>query len=118
MKDSLIKPLSSFGQAAGTHFYLAGFEFNAVICTAANLFRVAVLIVPLAYDAFEFQGYSQQRAFIATQAPLPHTIPSFWRMVWEQHSRTIVCLAQETEGGKVRILDFSGMVLFLVCSSW
>ena len=50
------------------------------------------------------KGYSQSRQFIATQAPLPQTIPDFWRMIWEHHCMTIVCLAQETENGKVRCL--------------
>ena len=48
-------------------------------------------------------GYSQAKQFIATQAPLPHTVPDFWRLVWEHHSNTIVCLSQETENGKVKI---------------
>ena len=50
---------------------------------------------------FLFQGYSMAKLFIATQAPLPQTIPAFWRLVWEHQCKTIVCLAQETENGKV-----------------
>ena len=45
------------------------------------------------------------KLFIATQAPLPQTIPAFWRLVWEHQCRTIVCLAQETENGKVSEAD-------------
>ncbi|XP_022799392.1 receptor-type tyrosine-protein phosphatase S-like, partial [Stylophora pistillata] len=45
-------------------------------------------------------GYMARRAFIATQAPIPDTIPDFWRMIWEQESSTIVMLSKETEGGK------------------
>ncbi|XP_057294079.1 receptor-type tyrosine-protein phosphatase S-like isoform X2 [Hydractinia symbiolongicarpus] len=54
-------------------------------------------------NANYIHGYSQAKQFIATQAPLPQTIPAFWRMIWEHHCTTIVCLAQETEGGKVKI---------------
>ena len=32
------------------------------------------------------------RGYIATQAPLPHTQPRFWRMVFEQNVHVIVCL--------------------------
>ena len=42
-------------------------------------------------------GYMMRRAFIATQAPIPDTIPGFWRMIWEQKSSTIVMLSKETE---------------------
>ena len=46
-------------------------------------------------------GYMMRRAFIATQAPIPDTIPDFWRMIWEQESSTVVMLSRETEKGKV-----------------
>nr|XP_058941236.1 receptor-type tyrosine-protein phosphatase delta-like [Pocillopora verrucosa] len=48
-------------------------------------------------------GYMTRRAFIATQAPIPDTIPDFWRMIWEQESSTIVMLSKETESGKVKV---------------
>jgi len=54
-------------------------------------------------NANYIHGYSHAKQFIATQAPLPQTIPAFWRMIWEHHCMTIVCLAQESEGGKVKI---------------
>ena len=47
-------------------------------------------------------GYMQKRAFIATQAPIPDSIPDFWRMIWEQESSTIVMLSNVEEGGKVK----------------
>ena len=30
--------------------------------------------------------------FIVTQAPMKETIPDFWRMIWEQESKSIVLL--------------------------
>ncbi len=52
-------------------------------------------------NACYIDGYMQSNAFIATQAPLPGTIADFWRMIWEEDSRTIVMLSNEMEAGKV-----------------
>ena len=43
----------------------------------------------------------KKKAFIATQAPIPDTIPDFWRMIWQHSSLTIVMLSNETESGRV-----------------
>ncbi|KAI8488818.1 hypothetical protein Bbelb_333360 [Branchiostoma belcheri] len=45
-------------------------------------------------------GYRYEREFIATQGPVPFTVPDFWRMVWEQNSRVLVMLTQCWERGK------------------
>ncbi|XP_076806341.1 receptor-type tyrosine-protein phosphatase H-like isoform X2 [Clavelina lepadiformis] len=47
-------------------------------------------------------GYSKENEFIATQGPLPTTKEDFWRMIWEQNSRTIVMLTQIVEGERVK----------------
>ena len=52
-------------------------------------------------NASHIDGYIQQGAFIATQAPLQTTFEDFWRMIWEQDCRSIVMLSKEQEAGKV-----------------
>lgn len=51
-------------------------------------------------------GYSRQNEYIATQGPLPNTVGDFWRMVWEQNSRTIVMMSQLEEGGRVKCVQY------------
>jgi len=51
-------------------------------------------------------GYMKQRAFIATQAPLPSTVDDFWRMVWEQQSCTVVCLIVDSESARTRMQPY------------
>ena len=44
------------------------------------------------------QGYDgEERAYIATQGPLPHTVADFWLMVWEQRSPAIVMITKLQE---------------------
>ena len=47
----------------------------------------------------------KEKAFIATQAPLPVTVDDFWRMVWEQQCFTIACLITDSETAKVLFLQ-------------
>jgi len=54
-------------------------------------------------NANHIDGYIDVKAFIATQAPLPTTFEDFWRMIWENDSRTIVMLSKEQESGKVKV---------------
>ena len=51
---------------------------------------------------FAVQGYKLKNAFIATQGPVPDSVPDFWRMVWEQNSATIVMVTNLEERGRVR----------------
>jgi len=41
-----------------------------------------------------------EKAYIATQGPLPTTINDFWRMVWEQNSSVVLNLTREFENGR------------------
>ncbi|XP_022257835.1 receptor-type tyrosine-protein phosphatase alpha-like [Limulus polyphemus] len=53
------------------------------------------------------RGYGGQAKFyIACQAPLPETVPDFWRMVWEQQSKVIVMLTQWEEDGVARCAPY------------
>ncbi|KAL4437920.1 hypothetical protein ABPG74_001091 [Tetrahymena malaccensis] len=42
----------------------------------------------------------KDKAYIATQGPLPNTIFSFWRMIWEHQSNLIIMLCKECEQNK------------------
>eukprot|EP00795_Rhopilema_esculentum_P014549 gene14549-5618_t len=54
-------------------------------------------------NANHIDGYSKEKAFIATQAPIPNTVDDFWRMVWEQQSTTIACLIKDSETARTRM---------------
>jgi netrin-G3 ligand len=47
------------------------------------------------------QGYWLKNGFIATQSPVPDSIPDFWRMIWEQNTATIVMITNLVEKGQV-----------------
>lgn len=51
-------------------------------------------------------GYQKPNHYIATQGPLPHTVADFWRMVWEQKSRTLVMMTQLEERGRIKCVQY------------
>eukprot|EP00058_Branchiostoma_floridae_P015952 XP_002601440.1 hypothetical protein BRAFLDRAFT_281312 [Branchiostoma floridae] len=53
-------------------------------------------------NANYMDGYRRQNAYLATQGPLPETIPDFWRMVWEQRSATVVMMTKLEERTRVK----------------
>lgn len=57
---------------------------------------------------FSQQGFWKSQAYIATQYPLEDTTNDFWRMVWQEHCRSLVMLVSEEELQQVRWLYGSG----------
>ena len=55
-------------------------------------------------NASHIDSYHNRRAFIATQAPLPHTTGDFWRMIWQCNSPVIVMLTELVEKGQVSLV--------------
>ena len=48
------------------------------------------------------QGYDgQEKAYIATQGPMPNTVWDFWEMVWQEGASLIVMLTQLRESKEV-----------------
>ncbi|KAI6650928.1 Tyrosine-protein phosphatase non-receptor type 11-like isoform X2 [Oopsacas minuta] len=50
------------------------------------------------YISGEVEG--SEKAYIATQGCLPHTVIDFWRMLWQDNTRVIVMTCNEIERGK------------------
>jgi len=98
-------PPSKF-QAANMHYNKTKNRYANVLAFDDSRVKLSVLsgIEGSDYINANFiDGYKTRRAFIATQAPIPDTIPDFWRMIWEQESSTVVMLSRETEKGKVKV---------------
>ncbi|ELW47685.1 Tyrosine-protein phosphatase non-receptor type 7 [Tupaia chinensis] len=50
-------------------------------------------------NANYIRGYGgQEKAYIATQGPMPNTVSDFWEMVWQEEVSLIVMLTQLREG--------------------
>jgi len=51
-------------------------------------------------NANYLKGYDgEDKAYIATQGPLPHTVNDFWEMVFQKHSPVIVMITNTSENG-------------------
>ncbi|XP_048097688.1 tyrosine-protein phosphatase non-receptor type 22 isoform X1 [Alosa alosa] len=51
-------------------------------------------------NASFIKGVSGQKAYIATQGPLPHTVLDYWRMLWQYNVQVVVMACREFEMGR------------------
>ena len=66
-------------------------RYNNILCYDAT--RVILKTDPTGNDyinASYLSGFEKEKAYIASQGPLENTCEQFWRMVWENSTRTIV----------------------------
>ena len=69
--------------------------------------RVPLLPMPGQKESMEYvngnfiSGWCKNKAYIATQGPLPNTIHTFWKMIWEQRVSIIVMITNLMERGRV-----------------
>lgn len=54
------------------------------------------------YVNANFIDAGQSNQYIASQAPVPHTIGDFWRMIWEQESTVVVMLTKLIENDRIK----------------
>ncbi len=60
-----------------------------------------IIVLIIVITLYQYQGYRQKGAYIATQTPLPNTVNDFWRMVFEREVKCIVMLCKKQERGQV-----------------
>ena len=63
----------------------------------------SILVTQLQLNILRFsyflKGFRVIKEFIAPQGPRPKSIDDFWRLVWQEKSRSIVMLTQLKEQG-------------------
>ncbi|KAL5016386.1 hypothetical protein ScPMuIL_005975 [Solemya velum] len=57
-------------------------------------------------NACYVDGYDRDKAYVAAQGPVDHTLKDFWRMVWQLDSGIIVMLTNLTECGQMKCVQY------------
>ena len=77
--------------------------------------RNSLLLITFCTQSPYSQGYSEKKAYIASQGPMTANFEDFWRMIWEQNIKTIVMLSKLVEDGKVATYTKYGDNLLYKC---
>lgn len=75
---------------------------SSISTVALNTLALKLSFFPLQ------QGFWKSQAYIATQYPLEDTTNDFWRMVWQEHCRSLVMLVSKEELQQVRWFSGNG----------
>ena len=74
------------------YYDILPFDYNRIVLTGAcDYINSSLLSTPCGL-----------KKYIASQGPLPETIPDFWQMIWEKQVSVIVMLTNEKEGQRVK----------------
>ena len=57
-------------------------------------------------NASYINGYQIPNAYIASQGPLSNTVNDFWRMIWEQHTTSVVMLTNLSIFGQAKCTKY------------
>ncbi|KAL5016211.1 hypothetical protein ScPMuIL_005800 [Solemya velum] len=57
-------------------------------------------------NACYVDGYDRDKAYVAAQGPVDHTLKDFWRMVWQLDSGIIVMLTNPIECGQMKCVQY------------
>lgn len=79
--------------------------------SSISIVALNTLALKLSFFSLQ-QGFWKSQAYIATQYPLEDTTNDFWRMVWQEHCRSLVMLVSKEELQQVRWFSGNGKGVF------
>ena len=75
---------------------------NTVYLSSYHILEIEYLNANISFEIFS-KGYAgEEKAFIATQGPMSHTVNDFWRAIWHVKAPIIVMITKLKEKNKVQ----------------